>query len=210
MAPSNTNGKTLIKYPLCSQVADDGYGVSYIIVGENLITFHISSKFSSPDTVRTHNKNSPCYRASCNCWRSCCHVNPTLPLCLALLLSYCMTLRTPTGLVSTFGRPCLILKHFSRQRVVRRQRHMQNTSSWKMGRSTYEIDCLAVWCISLMQSLWSSLQQNSLIERKCCGDRLHLHIVGVGHSTLSNKKSCYLFLFICQSCVIWYCGKEAL
>uniref|UniRef100_A0A8C1BEC1 Carnitine O-palmitoyltransferase 1, muscle isoform n=1 Tax=Cyprinus carpio carpio TaxID=630221 RepID=A0A8C1BEC1_CYPCA len=31
-------------------VADDGYGVSYIIVGENLITFHISSKFSSPET----------------------------------------------------------------------------------------------------------------------------------------------------------------
>nr|XP_061812468.1 carnitine O-palmitoyltransferase 1, liver isoform-like [Nerophis lumbriciformis] len=31
-------------------VADDGYGVSYIIIGENLITFHISSKFSSPDT----------------------------------------------------------------------------------------------------------------------------------------------------------------
>ncbi|XP_047451947.1 carnitine O-palmitoyltransferase 1, muscle isoform [Mugil cephalus] len=31
-------------------VADDGYGVSYIIVGENLITFHISSKFSCPTT----------------------------------------------------------------------------------------------------------------------------------------------------------------
>ncbi|KAG7454332.1 hypothetical protein MATL_G00258530 [Megalops atlanticus] len=31
-------------------VADDGYGVSYIIVGEHLITFHISSKFSSPET----------------------------------------------------------------------------------------------------------------------------------------------------------------
>uniref|UniRef100_A0A8C8IU49 Carnitine O-palmitoyltransferase 1, muscle isoform n=1 Tax=Oncorhynchus tshawytscha TaxID=74940 RepID=A0A8C8IU49_ONCTS len=31
-------------------VADDGYGVSYIIIGENLITFHISSKFSSPET----------------------------------------------------------------------------------------------------------------------------------------------------------------
>eukprot|EP00079_Xenopus_tropicalis_P034845 XP_017948616.1 PREDICTED: carnitine O-palmitoyltransferase 1, liver isoform-like [Xenopus tropicalis] len=31
-------------------VADDGYGVSYIIVGENLINFHISSKFSSPET----------------------------------------------------------------------------------------------------------------------------------------------------------------
>uniref|UniRef100_A0A674MGU4 carnitine O-palmitoyltransferase n=1 Tax=Takifugu rubripes TaxID=31033 RepID=A0A674MGU4_TAKRU len=32
-------------------VADDGYGVSYIIVGENLINFHISSKRSSPETV---------------------------------------------------------------------------------------------------------------------------------------------------------------
>uniref|UniRef100_A0A673I7G7 Carnitine O-palmitoyltransferase 1, muscle isoform n=1 Tax=Sinocyclocheilus rhinocerous TaxID=307959 RepID=A0A673I7G7_9TELE len=31
-------------------VADDGYGVSYIIVDENLVTFHISSKFSSPET----------------------------------------------------------------------------------------------------------------------------------------------------------------
>ncbi|XP_066439299.1 carnitine O-palmitoyltransferase 1, liver isoform isoform X1 [Eleutherodactylus coqui] len=31
-------------------VADDGYGVSYIIVGENLINIHISSKFSSPET----------------------------------------------------------------------------------------------------------------------------------------------------------------
>ncbi|XP_070803783.1 carnitine O-palmitoyltransferase 1, muscle isoform isoform X4 [Pituophis catenifer annectens] len=31
-------------------VADDGYGVSYIIAGENLITFHVSSKVSSPET----------------------------------------------------------------------------------------------------------------------------------------------------------------
>ncbi|XP_065712347.1 carnitine O-palmitoyltransferase 1, muscle isoform [Patagioenas fasciata] len=31
-------------------VADDGYGVSYIIAGENLINFHISSKFSSSET----------------------------------------------------------------------------------------------------------------------------------------------------------------
>ncbi|XP_060771056.1 carnitine O-palmitoyltransferase 1, liver isoform isoform X2 [Neoarius graeffei] len=31
-------------------VADDGYGVSYIIVGEELINFHISSKCSSPET----------------------------------------------------------------------------------------------------------------------------------------------------------------
>ncbi|XP_028824722.1 carnitine O-palmitoyltransferase 1, liver isoform-like isoform X2 [Denticeps clupeoides] len=31
-------------------VADDGYGVAYVIVGENLINFHISSKHSSPET----------------------------------------------------------------------------------------------------------------------------------------------------------------
>nr|CAG4638380.1 EOG090X04D9 [Cyclestheria hislopi] len=31
-------------------VADDGYGVSYIIAGEDLIFFHVSSKKSSPDT----------------------------------------------------------------------------------------------------------------------------------------------------------------
>ena len=33
-------------------VADDGYGVSYIIAGEDLIFFHISSKKSSGDTVK--------------------------------------------------------------------------------------------------------------------------------------------------------------
>lgn len=33
------------------QVADDGYGVSYMIAGENTIFFHISSKFSSSETV---------------------------------------------------------------------------------------------------------------------------------------------------------------
>uniref|UniRef100_A0A8C1G1H9 carnitine O-palmitoyltransferase n=1 Tax=Cyprinus carpio TaxID=7962 RepID=A0A8C1G1H9_CYPCA len=31
-------------------VADDGYGVAYVIVGEKLINFHISSKCSSPET----------------------------------------------------------------------------------------------------------------------------------------------------------------
>ncbi|XP_044137570.1 carnitine O-palmitoyltransferase 1, brain isoform isoform X2 [Bufo gargarizans] len=31
-------------------VADDGYGVSYIIVGEDLINFHVSCKFSSHET----------------------------------------------------------------------------------------------------------------------------------------------------------------
>lgn len=33
-------------------VADDGYGVSYIIAGEDLLFFHISSKASCPTTVR--------------------------------------------------------------------------------------------------------------------------------------------------------------
>lgn len=37
------------------QVADDGYGVSYIIVGENLINFHVSCKFSSHETVSALN-----------------------------------------------------------------------------------------------------------------------------------------------------------
>lgn len=31
-------------------VADDGYGVSYIIVGEDMINFHVSSKYSCNDT----------------------------------------------------------------------------------------------------------------------------------------------------------------
>lgn len=33
------------------QVADDGYGVSYIICHEDMIMFHVSSKKSSPETV---------------------------------------------------------------------------------------------------------------------------------------------------------------
>lgn len=48
----------LKKYPSCisagggfGPVADDGYGVSYIIAGEDLIFFHISSKVSSGHTV---------------------------------------------------------------------------------------------------------------------------------------------------------------
>lgn len=47
----------LKKYPRCisagggfGPVADDGYGVSYIIAGEDLIFFHITSKRSSPET----------------------------------------------------------------------------------------------------------------------------------------------------------------
>ncbi|XP_063986769.1 carnitine O-palmitoyltransferase 1, liver isoform isoform X2 [Diachasmimorpha longicaudata] len=47
----------LKKHPNClsagggfGPVADDGYGVSYIIAGEDLVFFHISSKTSSPET----------------------------------------------------------------------------------------------------------------------------------------------------------------
>lgn len=52
-----TSKLDLAKHPDCisagggfGPVADDGYGVSYIIAGENLIFFHISSKRSSPET----------------------------------------------------------------------------------------------------------------------------------------------------------------
>lgn len=48
---------TLFPNHLCAgggfgPVADDGYGVSYIIAGDNCIFFHISCKHSCPDTVR--------------------------------------------------------------------------------------------------------------------------------------------------------------
>lgn len=48
----------LKKHPKCvsagggfGPVADDGYGVSYVIVGEDLLFFHVSSKKSCPITV---------------------------------------------------------------------------------------------------------------------------------------------------------------
>ena len=54
-----TENFDLKKYPTCisagggfGPVADDGYGVSYIVAGEDLIFFHISSKVSSSYTVR--------------------------------------------------------------------------------------------------------------------------------------------------------------
>ena len=53
-----TSKLDMVKHPDClsagggfGPVADDGYGVSYIIAGEDLIFFHISSKKSSPETV---------------------------------------------------------------------------------------------------------------------------------------------------------------
>ena len=52
------NKINLTKYPdhVCTgggfgPVSDDGYGVSYIIAGEDAIFFHISSKISCPNTV---------------------------------------------------------------------------------------------------------------------------------------------------------------
>ena len=53
-----TNLLDLKKHPRCvsagggfGPVADDGYGVSYIIAGEDIVFFHVSSKKSSADTV---------------------------------------------------------------------------------------------------------------------------------------------------------------
>ncbi|XP_072743467.1 carnitine O-palmitoyltransferase 1, liver isoform isoform X2 [Anoplolepis gracilipes] len=55
-----TSKLDLKKYPNCisagggfGPVADDGYGVSYIIAGENLLFFHVSSKRSSSKTDAT-------------------------------------------------------------------------------------------------------------------------------------------------------------
>ncbi|XP_044734415.1 carnitine O-palmitoyltransferase 1, liver isoform isoform X2 [Chrysoperla carnea] len=52
-----TDKMDLKKYPNCisagggfGPVADDGYGVSYIIAGEDILFFHISNKISSPQT----------------------------------------------------------------------------------------------------------------------------------------------------------------
>uniref|UniRef100_A0A673YUY8 Carnitine O-palmitoyltransferase 1, liver isoform-like n=1 Tax=Salmo trutta TaxID=8032 RepID=A0A673YUY8_SALTR len=39
-------------------VADDGYGVSYIIMGENMMNFHISCKHSCPQTVSTTDRST--------------------------------------------------------------------------------------------------------------------------------------------------------
>ena len=37
-------------------VADDGYGVSYIIIGDNQIYFHVSAKRSSGTTVKVFSR----------------------------------------------------------------------------------------------------------------------------------------------------------
>uniref|UniRef100_A0A674NYX0 Carnitine O-palmitoyltransferase 1, muscle isoform n=1 Tax=Takifugu rubripes TaxID=31033 RepID=A0A674NYX0_TAKRU len=105
-------------------VADDGYGVSYIIVGENLITFHISSKFSCPHTVQPRERNHPF--TSVFCYRS----NLSLPSC-----------RTRTASASTFRRPCWTSRRSSQKRSKGRRWRTENTRRWKMERSTYERYC---------------------------------------------------------------------
>ena len=70
--------------PLCPQVADDGYGVSYIIIGENLITFHISCKFSCPETVRTPNTDLHNYTEKLICTNKVTIVK----LCCILLVTF--------------------------------------------------------------------------------------------------------------------------
>lgn len=53
-----TNKMNLHEHPNCisagggfGPVADDGYGVSYIIAGEDIVFFHISNKHTSKVTV---------------------------------------------------------------------------------------------------------------------------------------------------------------
>lgn len=120
-----------------SQVADDGYGVSYIIIGENLITFHISSKFSCPHTVRLQE----------------CHASFFYARSRLLWLPFC-TRRTRTASVSTFGRPCWTSRRFSRQTITRGRWKTENTPRWKMERSTYEGKCGATLMYLEKIALW--------------------------------------------------------
>lgn len=60
-----TSKMDLKKHPECisagggfGPVDDDGYGVSYIVAGEDLLFFHISSKISCPQTVRTFTRDA--------------------------------------------------------------------------------------------------------------------------------------------------------
>lgn len=76
------------------QVADDGYGVSYIIVGENLINFHISSKHSSPETVSSQ---PPFFLKNNN-------IDSSLYITNSWIFDLCP--RTPTASAPSSDRPC--------------------------------------------------------------------------------------------------------
>lgn len=191
-------------------MADDGYGVSYIIVGENLITFHISCKFSCPDTVRAQHKSYTSvfmlHLSQLSDLRSVFH-SLSLSLSPSLLLPNCVTCRTHTGLVSTSGRPWLISRRFSSLKTIRRLWSMQSIRSWKMGKSTYNGQCAAF--VSQEKPV---LVFTTLLVTGCTSDLFCYsgHILGAGHSTLSDRRtSCYssnLFLFIhyytFQNCVV--------
>ncbi len=208
----NNNGNDNIVPP---QVADDGYGVSYIIVGENLITFHISSKFSCPVTVRAQNESSAYYRSICILFMLAFNSQHTL----SLFLPACVTCRTHTGLVSTFGRPCMISRHFSSLKMTRRWWRMQ------MGKSTFNRHCGIIGCIQLTYELhWISLswfiytRPCSVLVTGCTSDLfafLVSHIIGAGHSTLSHKRnSCYsfnvFFSFFSELFCLWCWGKDVI
>lgn len=91
----------LKKYPRCisagggfGPVADDGYGVSYIIAGEDLIFFHITSKRSSPETVSSHVTNSVRQVQS---WETCSHPagEEILHLLWNLVVKFCVQKSMP-------------------------------------------------------------------------------------------------------------------
>ena len=73
------NKINLVKYPdhVCTgggfgPVSDDGYGVSYIIAGEDMIFFHVSSKISCANTVSSGNLER--LKVYCVCCSICKHV----------------------------------------------------------------------------------------------------------------------------------------
>ncbi len=112
----------------------------------------------------------------------------SLSLSLSLLLSFCVTCRTHTGLVSTFGRPCLISKHFSSLKMMKRRWwSKQSMDSWKMGKSSYNRHCGMVCCIWLTYNLWVSFIKTKFWWHVALFAFLVGHIVGAGHSTLSEK-----------------------
>uniref|UniRef100_A0A8C6WWX9 Carnitine O-palmitoyltransferase 1, muscle isoform n=1 Tax=Neogobius melanostomus TaxID=47308 RepID=A0A8C6WWX9_9GOBI len=90
-------------------VADDGYGVSYIIVGENLVTFHISCKFSCPHTV-----NRALQFMTMNAFSN----KNNLYVC-----------RTRTGLAGTSRTQCSTSKLFSPLKMKKRVHFMRLKSN---------------------------------------------------------------------------------
>lgn len=96
---AHNTGLSSHEYKYCLylfQVADDGYGVSYSILGENVINFHISCKNSCPDTVSLIKVVIWCYirkvnKINSSTWgRNCCARTDILFSCSALHVDYIM------------------------------------------------------------------------------------------------------------------------